>query len=321
MTFGEVFSSWNRGGVLGNAAASRTRFMSFAAVPTSGKEKSRIGFQAYLRSGAGTPRRTATPRRGGGSDSPWHQYRPRCSSVPTTPRRHARQADPEFVWRDSDGAPHLSPRAPPPSFGRESEAGFWSEAATALKTWPTYPPEHPVSSRPESQTSAAPTPAATEQPNPGFSSRIADTPVAPPSQGAPPSSNIRMQPPLSARGSSPRRTPDALRGGKGYAQPYAAEDGAADIFTPPAGPPKGGQDTRISSFVRLNNFLLRTHITSIVSALAEDGWIEAWEKERICRCTRESTSSTAQAFVRVYGHFVETSDVPAFVRALKANIN
>merc|ERR1719281_727249 len=108
MTFGEVFSSWNRGGVLGNAAASRTRFMTFAA--SSGKEKSRIGFQAYLGRGSGTPR-LATPRRGGGSDSPWHQYRPRCSSVPTTPRGHARQTDADFAWQLM-GASNVSPRAP-----------------------------------------------------------------------------------------------------------------------------------------------------------------------------------------------------------------
>jgi hypothetical protein len=109
---------------------------------------------------------------------------------------------------------------------------------------------------------------------------------------------------------------EAWRGAKGY----GGEEGAADMFSTAAAPPQG-QDTKTASFVRLNNFLLRTHITSIVSALAEDGWIEAWEKERICRCTRENISSTALAFIPIYAQFVETNDVPAFVRGLKANIN
>eukprot|EP00435_Cladocopium_sp_Y103_P020124 s3567_g4.t3 len=80
--------------------------------------------------------------------------------------------------------------------------------------------------------------------------------------------------------------------------------------------PKG--NPRVASFVRLNNFLLRTHITSLLSALAEDGWLEAWEKERLCSAARESESPWAQSFLRIYARFMETEDVPSFVAALKA---
>lgn len=85
------------------------------------------------------------------------------------------------------------------------------------------------------------------------------------------------------------------------------------------GSPKG--NPRVASFVRLNSFLLRTHITSLLSALAEDGWLEAWEKERLCCHARESDSSPwAQAFLRIYSRFMETEDVASFVAALKAQV-
>eukprot|EP00442_Polarella_glacialis_P048049 CAMPEP_0115093848 /NCGR_PEP_ID=MMETSP0227-20121206/27889_1 /TAXON_ID=89957 /ORGANISM="Polarella glacialis, Strain CCMP 1383" /LENGTH=369 /DNA_ID=CAMNT_0002486503 /DNA_START=38 /DNA_END=1148 /DNA_ORIENTATION=- len=81
-------------------------------------------------------------------------------------------------------------------------------------------------------------------------------------------------------------------------------------------------DPRALSFVRLNGFLLRTHITSLISALAEDGWLEAWEKERLCSIARQSDSSHhwAQTFLRVYTRFIETDDVPTFVAGLRAQI-
>jgi len=80
---------------------------------------------------------------------------------------------------------------------------------------------------------------------------------------------------------------------------------------------------RVASFVRLNGFLIRTHITSLISALAEDGWLEAWEKEKLCGLARESDSSNpwAQTFLRIYMRFMETDDVATFVAALKAQIS
>lgn len=80
--------------------------------------------------------------------------------------------------------------------------------------------------------------------------------------------------------------------------------------------PKG--NPRVSSFVRLNGFLLRTHMTSLLSALAEDGWLEAWEKDRLCCHARDSANPWAQSFLRIYMRFMETEDVAGFVAALKA---
>lgn len=79
-------------------------------------------------------------------------------------------------------------------------------------------------------------------------------------------------------------------------------------------------DARAGSFVRLNNFLLRTHVTSLVSALAEDGWLEAWEKDRLCSQAREDSPAWAQSFFRGYTRFMETEDVPAFVASLRSQI-
>lgn len=80
-------------------------------------------------------------------------------------------------------------------------------------------------------------------------------------------------------------------------------------------------DARAASFVRLNSFLLRTHVTSLVSALAEDGWLEAWEKDRLCGQAREeSPTAWLQAFFRSYMRFMETEDVPTFVASLRSQI-
>ena len=32
-------------------------------------------------------------------------------------------------------------------------------------------------------------------------------------------------------------------------------------------------DVRVHSFLRLNEFLLRSHLTSLITSLADDGWI------------------------------------------------
>lgn len=79
-------------------------------------------------------------------------------------------------------------------------------------------------------------------------------------------------------------------------------------------------DARAASFVRLNSFLLRTHVTSLVSALAEDGWLETWEKESLCRQAREDSSAWTQTFFRSYMRFLETEDVPTFIASLRSQI-
>merc|ERR1712232_753286 len=81
-----------------------------------------------------------------------------------------------------------------------------------------------------------------------------------------------------------------------------------------------GASPRVASFVRLNSFLLRTHITSLVSALAEDGWLEIWEKERLCRYAREDAQPWALAFLRIYSRFMENDDVQSFVADLRAQV-
>lgn len=79
-------------------------------------------------------------------------------------------------------------------------------------------------------------------------------------------------------------------------------------------------DARTSSFMRLNSFLLRTHVTSLVAALAEDGWIQLWEKDKLCAQSREATPSWCLSFLQRYSHLVETEDVQAFVAGLRAMI-
>lgn len=79
-------------------------------------------------------------------------------------------------------------------------------------------------------------------------------------------------------------------------------------------------DPRQASFVRLNSFLLRTHITSLVSALAEDGWLESWEKERLCRQARDDSGTWTLVFLRAYTRFMEKDDVQGFVVSLRNQI-
>lgn len=79
------------------------------------------------------------------------------------------------------------------------------------------------------------------------------------------------------------------------------------------------------AFVRLNGFLLRTHATSLVSALGEDGWLEGWERERLLRRIRAEDSCSdsrqwSQTFLQIYKTFVETEDVAGFVAGIQARL-
>jgi hypothetical protein len=58
----------------------------------------------------------------------------------------------------------------------------------------------------------------------------------------------------------------------------------------------------------------------LVSALAEDGWLEAWEKDQLCIQAREDSPAWVQAFFRSYMRFMETEDVPAFIASLRSQI-
>lgn len=129
-------------------------------------------------------------------------------------------------------------------------------------------------------------------------------------------------------GSPPPRTPPLHSKGIAYDY-YGSRSGAggslahsglhtgyrADALGKPQQP-----DARSASFVRLNSFLLRTHVTSLVSALAEDGWLEIWEKERLCCQAREDSLSWMQAFFRSYTRLIETEDVKTFVAGLRSQI-
>lgn len=81
-----------------------------------------------------------------------------------------------------------------------------------------------------------------------------------------------------------------------------------------------GAGARSSSFLRLNSFLLKTHVTSLISALAEDGWLEMWEKDQLCHRAREDLSSWAAGFLRIYMRFLETQDVHSFVASLRSQM-
>jgi len=77
---------------------------------------------------------------------------------------------------------------------------------------------------------------------------------------------------------------------------------------------------RAVSFLRLNGFLLRTHMTSLIAALAEGGWLEVWEKERLCHYARDDAQAWALTFLRIYSRFMQTADVQVFVADLRAQL-
>lgn len=120
----------------------------------------------------------------------------------------------------------------------------------------------------------------------------------------------------------PMRTPPTQARGSVFDR-SGSRDGGHGYFRYPTDT-SGGKpsqvDARSGSFVRLNNFLLRTHVTSLVSALAEDGWLEVWEKERLCSQARDDSPAWAQSFLGGYTRFMETEDVPAFVASLRSQI-
>lgn len=109
--------------------------------------------------------------------------------------------------------------------------------------------------------------------------------------------------------------------------PWAASPPAA--ASPPPGLPAGQgpcADPRAAAFVRLNGFLLRTHITSLVSALSEDGWLQAGDRERLLRRVRSEDSGKdaqrrwSQEFMQIYQDFIETENVNDFVIRIQAQL-
>lgn len=74
-----------------------------------------------------------------------------------------------------------------------------------------------------------------------------------------------------------------------------------------------------TAFVRLNQFLLKAHLASLLSAMREEGFLELWEKERICgRMHGEGSDATMKELVKIYSAFVESADVSQFIGDLRS---
>lgn len=84
--------------------------------------------------------------------------------------------------------------------------------------------------------------------------------------------------------------------------------------------PLGPRGDREVAFLQLNSFLLRSHAKSLVSALTMEGWLEAWEGERLRHRFSDEAPEIAKGFVSTYLRFVETEDVPDFVRRLRLTL-
>eukprot|EP00397_Hematodinium_sp_SG-2012_P030135 GEMP01031895.1.p1 GENE.GEMP01031895.1~~GEMP01031895.1.p1 ORF type:complete len:308 (+),score=41.97 GEMP01031895.1:40-924(+) len=80
------------------------------------------------------------------------------------------------------------------------------------------------------------------------------------------------------------------------------------------------QNTKELAFVRLNHFLLRAHLTSLLSAMLEEGFMEKWEKENLCEKMQcpERGEQTMKELVKIYSAFVDAADLPSFVNELRA---
>mmetsp|Transcript_65621 Transcript_65621/g.137161 ORF Transcript_65621/g.137161 Transcript_65621/m.137161 type:complete len:334 (+) Transcript_65621:354-1355(+) len=75
--------------------------------------------------------------------------------------------------------------------------------------------------------------------------------------------------------------------------------------------------SRSAAFSRLHDFLLRTHISSLLSALAEDGWLLPRERDVLNSRAREESRVWSGSFNRAYIRFLETDNVQVFVSDLR----
>jgi len=83
--------------------------------------------------------------------------------------------------------------------------------------------------------------------------------------------------------------------------------------------PATKETAALTAFVRLNQFLLKAHLASLLSAMREEGFLELWEKERICgRMHGEGSDATLKELVKIYSAFVESTDVSRFIGDLRS---
>lgn len=325
MTFGEVVSAYN---MFGNTAAKRHNYMIHhqethlpddrctihEKVMCLPKDKDLLKSVSSSSRGMLTPRWSATAR--SRTPSPYALAR-RPRSLPGTPRaatpnglrrsdsrdRYLKEpVDVGGVLYDSHG------RVEPARYGGGGLDTFAVENFTA-DTFATA--ADGGRSRGIASNLAAAAPLAPALPGTG-------------ALGSQPAASIADSAGAVGAGVPPYRTPSTqAKGGGGGYERFSSRGGGVGYSRFQAesfGRAPSQADARATSFVRLNSFLLRTHVTSLVSALAEDGWLEGWEKERLCSQAREDSPAWAQSFFRVYMRFMETEDVPAFVASLRSQI-
>eukprot|EP00929_Paragymnodinium_shiwhaense_P091630 TRINITY_DN51537_c0_g1_i1.p1 TRINITY_DN51537_c0_g1~~TRINITY_DN51537_c0_g1_i1.p1 ORF type:complete len:371 (+),score=48.96 TRINITY_DN51537_c0_g1_i1:88-1200(+) len=341
-TFSEAAHSFHRL----NSAAKRHSHMSFAQQTRFPDRACTIHDKVALREGerkspGGVPGAALTPRHLGltprsrtPSPPPWYR-RPR--SLPATPRSSGN--GPPHAWaaasqRSYGSAAPNTPRAGSRSVAVADYAGGMMTAAETPRSFHAVPvdaarmrgtspfrvgdvasfeavsPGRSVSSRGyvAAATARAAAAAAASQ---GMVSQL-------PGRG-PPSLSRGDYIPASASTAPAPAAVDGVAAGNGHPGHPSMTPGPAVTACFGSSRPAGvAACPRSASFVRLNSFLLRTHITSLISALSEDGWFEAWEKERLCRQAREDSHPWASSFLRIYSRFVETEDVHAFVADLRA---
>lgn len=320
-TFGEVVSTFNKSG---NVAAKRHSFMSLAQHTRIPDNISTIHDKTVnierdtLRSSLAS--RSRTP-------SPWSTGRPR--SAPATPRS---LPTPTSAMRGADNAGGNSVlEAPTAECGLGRGPGRWGYCSTT--TAGTGATDRVGTEILGGNFSSAPAAAASSS---GKAFAECPSPRSPMMRG-----HRRFPDPAPVQAEQASHRPPPLWAGAGIGLQGSgsglgarARFGNRDVdsycfesmeagyvseqrrFPAPQAP-----NPRVSSFVRLNGFLLRTHITSLIAALMEDGWLEAWEKERLCGQLREADAQPwAMSFLRIYMRFMETDDVPSFVAGLRAQI-
>lgn len=283
MTFGEVISSFD---AYGNSAAQRRSYMMFA--PQNGVPDPNCTISAKVAparaAGLGQSRSSRMPPSFGLS---LHAGR-RVRSLPSTPRGfRLRPCWPEHGAVDADGGP-------------------WRGIGIGLGAAESW----------DLSLGGADVPGRSRLPH---SAEDATEPLA----IVGPASRARgLGPTGAALGSQPTAGPSGAGAGSrlGTSPKRSSPEAPIRSHLGIARPKDKTEDPRTTSFLRLNNFLLRTHITSLVSALAEDGWLEAHEREQLIRVARDDASPSFSAFLRIYSLFVETDDVMSFVAGLKAQI-
>ncbi|CEM09921.1 unnamed protein product [Vitrella brassicaformis CCMP3155] len=78
------------------------------------------------------------------------------------------------------------------------------------------------------------------------------------------------------------------------------------------------EQKRAAAMGRMHNFLLRSHLTALFSALCEDGWITDAERDRLHSDARQIDRDRSLLFT--YIRYMETNDIQELVQALKRHV-